>query len=342
MTTSLPTVSVVLATYHGDRFLLAQLESLNQQTHKPAELIVGDDLSSDDTISILSSFRERAAFPVFMKVNQQRLHFGENFLINSLQARSKYVAYCDQDDIWRPEKLAMCVSALERSNAVLCSHDADVIDAAGNIVGKFTQLQRGLHPPLTLSPWNVLFGFTLVFRRSLLDIWPHSDRGPDNIDFQRLLAHDRWIYFLSQTFGNIIHLDDPLVLYRQHSGNLFGKEQRTTVGAKLKKLLTTHPAYLSHHLEICRHRVSLLRSLPNPASSDLQAMALRGEEYWKKMANIYERRLALVTGRKLTTRVAELRRLIKLSAYAPFNQWGLTGRAFIKDLSCLVTTGGKT
>src|SRR6185503_1146688 len=75
-----PAVSVVLATYNGERFLEPLLESLARQTIPPRELVVGDDGSTDRTVEIVSTFGDRAPFPVSVTSNRRRLGFSDNFL----------------------------------------------------------------------------------------------------------------------------------------------------------------------------------------------------------------------------------------------------------------------
>lgn len=333
---TLPSVSVVLATYNGARFLGPQLESLNLQTHRPTELIIGDDCSTDETIALVRAFQERAAFPVRFTVNEKRLHFGENFLTHALASKSKYVAFCDQDDVWLPEKLERCIRVLEETGAVLCGHDAELINSDGQRIGPFRQIEGGEFEPLSLSPWGVFFGFTMVFCRDLLDVIPPVSRGRDNIDCRRRLAHDRWIYFLGQTFGKTIYLNEPLVLYRQHTANLFGASYTTKRPGRITLPTLTAPSYFQHHLAICYSRASMLRSLGKTAGASTAALAIRGARYWEKLAKLYEMRLAIVSGRAFSSRVGALHNLIKSSAYAPYHQGGLSGRALVRDLSNLL------
>ncbi|RMG82452.1 MAG: glycosyltransferase, partial [Chloroflexi bacterium] len=107
-------ISVAMATYNGEACLNEQLESLVRQEHQPYELVVGDDGSSDRTLDILRAFAARAPFPVRVTVNPERLGFGENFLQTARRCSGEWIAFCDQDDVWLPHKLAACATAIEK------------------------------------------------------------------------------------------------------------------------------------------------------------------------------------------------------------------------------------
>jgi len=93
-----PTVTVVVATYNGSAYLLAQLESIAQQTHKPTQIIIIDDASSDDTLLVANNFA--AHHPEVMLVqNETRLGYIKNFEKGMLFANAHYIALSDQDDI---------------------------------------------------------------------------------------------------------------------------------------------------------------------------------------------------------------------------------------------------
>ena len=100
-------ISVAMATYNGERFLEEQLRSLGEQTTLPDELVVCDDTSTDRTPQILAQFAKRASFPVKLFTNDQRLGWRKNFLKAARLCTSEYIAFCDQDDVWLKEKLAV-------------------------------------------------------------------------------------------------------------------------------------------------------------------------------------------------------------------------------------------
>ena len=328
-------VSVALATYNGARFLSEQLESLRAQTMQPLELVIGDDRSSDDTAAIVAAFARTVPFPVRFAVNAERLHFGGNFLAAAARCEGRYIAFCDQDDIWLPEKLERCVDAMEKADALICGHDAWLIDATAKRTGCFAHLAKGgVFEPRTLAPWGVFFGFSTTIRRDLLDDLPASERGADNIDPRHLLAHDRWVYFLGTTLGRTVYLKEPLVLYRQHGGNTFGAGKAGAWG-RLAQLVLTSPRDLAFHLDLCRKRHDLLATAAR-GIGPRAAAASAGASQWARLACIYERRLALAMAPSARARARILAGLIARGAYAAPARGGLSSRALVKDILATV------
>ena len=216
-------VSIAMATYNGARYLPAQLDSLARQTLLPAELVVCDDQSCDATLDLVEKFAQTAPFPVVLKENSQRLHFADNFLQAADLCTSDYVAFCDQDDVWHPQKIARVTEAFETSDACLVAHNASVIDADGQVVGELSHIDR--HATLTgaeFHPWGFFHGFTCTVKKPLLSMIPGDQRPFDIIDPTRRLAHDRWVAFLASIYGDVCLLDEQLARYRYHGSNASG------------------------------------------------------------------------------------------------------------------------
>ena len=112
------TVSVVMSTYNGDRYLEEQLQSLADQVHLPHELVVADDGSTDGTWDIVQDFAARAPFPVVSTRNSENLGYGASFLAATGRASGRLVAFCDQDDVWHPDKLATAAETPGRDRRV--------------------------------------------------------------------------------------------------------------------------------------------------------------------------------------------------------------------------------
>lgn len=217
-------VSVVMATYNGGRFLRAQLDSLFNQTVLPFELIVADDGSTDETLSLLEEAAGAAPMPMTIIRNARNLGFADNFLSASMQVRSELVAFCDQDDVWRADKIAKVQPVFDNPATMLCAHRGTLINDHGKDIGPFDQeiTRNRRRGPLSLDPWAVYFGFSMTFRRSLLDVLPWTERATDYVDPRMKLSHDRWVTLLANMCGDTVELEERLVGYRQHSSNLFG------------------------------------------------------------------------------------------------------------------------
>jgi glycosyltransferase involved in cell wall biosynthesis len=325
-------VSIVMATFNGQKYIADQLESLAAQTLRPIELIVSDDRSTDDTLSVVQAFSKRAPFPVYIRQNPQRLGYGENFLTATRLAIGKYIAFCDQDDIWHPYKLARCVAALQTENALLCAHTAHLIDEASNTIGFFSQriqISR-VCPPLTLPPWEVFFGFTQVFETSLLDLIDAQSRGFDNVTKEGLLAHDRWVYFLASSFGKTVVLAEPLASYRQHGANLFGQKRAPLLSVIKSKLSLSQRDLLDHRAMASERANILLSSAKRLPDATFGRQAELSSRRWQALANIYELRAALHGSQPFSKRFSIFFKLLKGSVYKSFDG-GLGFNVLLKD-----------
>jgi glycosyltransferase involved in cell wall biosynthesis len=223
-------ISVALCTRDGSEFLAAQLDSLLAQKCPPAELVVCDDASADDTVATVEEFGRRAPFPVQVYRNKQRLGVGANFEQAIRLCAGDLIVLCDQDDVWRADKLARLRAALDLStSSVAAFSDALVVDSHLHSLG-YTMWQQAnfTHQRQKLiqsdKPWDVLFkdpvvtGATLMFRRDLL---------PFILPIPASWVHDAWIAQIAGSQGPIVCIPQPLVLYRQHKNNVIGGRKVT-------------------------------------------------------------------------------------------------------------------
>jgi glycosyltransferase involved in cell wall biosynthesis len=217
-------VSVALATYNGEAHLPAQLESLANQTAPPSELVVADDGSSDATLDIIAAFAEKSPFEVRIIQNEHRLGYRRNFMQASVACHYDLIAFCDQDDIWQPEKLATMRGLFDDTTVLLAYHNAALIDEAGKSLG--TLFGRGraakAFAPLTIHPWIPIPGHTQIVRRSLVRF---SSLHGDSVDPYCLgepMPHDYWYPFWASVLGKVVYIPKCLTQYRQHEGNVSG------------------------------------------------------------------------------------------------------------------------
>ncbi len=217
-------ISIALATYNGSRFLQDQLESLARQTRLPAELVVTDDASTDETVALVEGFAQVAPFPVQLHRNERRLGYRANFMQAVGLCSGELVAFCDQDDVWEAKKLEVMAELFRDPEVLLAYHDATVVDEGGRVRGRLYKAGSRLRvwEPLTLDPWALVVGFAQVFRRSLVE---HAHLQPHSVDPywpDEPLAHDQFFLFLASVLGRIVRSPHRLVRYRQHEDARFG------------------------------------------------------------------------------------------------------------------------
>ena len=345
-------VSVAMATYNGARFLDAQLRSLAEQTQKPAELIICDDGSSDETLQIAAAFAATAPFPVHIHRNEQRLGFRANFMRAASLCQSELIAFSDQDDIWEPRKIEVCACRFQDPEVLLAFHDALVIDSNGSEIGVFSRAApRATNPPLSLDPWLFGLGFTTVLRKDLLvlnELWRNSI---DHFFLEEPMSHDQWFFFLASVLGRIAYIGENLARYRQHDANLYGFKpwvsvpllsrliRLVPVRSRIKRLIDVSNIKTAASFAAgARKRAEILDAAQTMVPSHWAELALIARDKYLHIARRYDARRRLYTSPKVRQRFRALRELAASSAYAG-DLWSCGATTGLKDLCVGVSFG---
>lgn len=217
-------ISVAMATYNGQRYLRAQLESIAAQTVLPSELVVSDDGSDDSTLALIESFAKHAPFPVRILTKEIHLGFADNFLYAAAVCKHELVAFCDQDDVWLPNKLEIGLERITADGSLLAMHCLTTTNDALVPTGLWTQgiESDAIFAPLELDPYINGWGNTMLFRRELVTLIARKRRPRQPEALGRPLTHDTWVYVLAAGLGRVSHITAPLILYRQHQNNAVG------------------------------------------------------------------------------------------------------------------------
>lgn len=217
-------VHVILGLYRPDLELLSrQLRSIEAQSHGDIEVFVcADEPRGRD---VRASFGE---FSRPLHVLEHDAHVGvhANFargLLAALAASrsdSDLFAFCDQDDVWRPEKLAKQVAAFAEPSTSLCHSDARIVSRNGDLLrpSLFSYERRSRSASFAdLLVMNSVTGMTAVFRRDVA-----SAAASFPLSRCRYLLHDHWVALVAALLGNVQLIDEPLVDYTQHQANVLG------------------------------------------------------------------------------------------------------------------------
>ena len=116
-------VSIVIPLFNSKNFILATLKSVIQQTYKNFEIILVDDCSNDNSLSLIKSFKNKNK-KIKINILSSNLKSGCPSIPRNIgikAAKGKYIAFLDSDDIWHPEKLALQINALKKSKSYMCS-----------------------------------------------------------------------------------------------------------------------------------------------------------------------------------------------------------------------------
>jgi glycosyltransferase involved in cell wall biosynthesis len=301
-------ISVALCTYQGARFLGDQLASILQQDRLPDELVVCDDGSSDGTLALLHEFAARAPFAVEVVENPIRLGVTANFEAAVQRCRGEVIAFCDQDDVWEPNRLRRLEEAfLAQPEAVVAFSDAWLIDAASQRLPMRLWEAIDLGPDqrdrMARDPFGFVLsrpavtGCTLAIRASTLDLllpFPAEDVGSDVP-----VLHDWWISVALAAAGGaskVALIDEPLVHYRLHPEQCVGIPGLWLRRWVPSRFLRLRNAMVSQHRQ--GERLLAVAAVLDEISSRLADRNPRTQEVHLARAHL-ERRAALRPERSL-------------------------------------------
>lgn len=203
------TVSIAMATYNGETFLNEQLTSFLNQSIYPDELIVCDDRSTDNTLSILREFSTTSPFKVEIYENETNLGYGRNFSKALSICNGDIVFLSDQDDIWHDNKLETMLSLIEEhNNYQLFMHDAKLVTGDLRPLPD-TKIERTKRLYGNLN--NFVQGSCSAIRRDLIKILLPIPTS--------VIAHDNWIAKIAQLLDARIVTEEQLMEYRIHGEN---------------------------------------------------------------------------------------------------------------------------
>lgn len=231
-------IDVALATYNGGPFIAEMLASIAAQDYPDIRILVSDDGSSDETISIV----EKCARSMSVRLVAGRSRKGvlRNFEAALSASNAPYIALCDQDDYWMPDKLSTLHARLEELEAMhgrdmplLVFSDIEVVDKTLGTIK--ASMYDGSVKTADARRFEDFFfsshvpGCAMMFNRALLNL---------ALPFPEVEIHDWWIIQLATLFGRIDYVDRPLIKYRQHGNNAIGLGNPGTSawGGRLQKL----------------------------------------------------------------------------------------------------------
>jgi glycosyltransferase involved in cell wall biosynthesis len=291
--------SIVMATYNGARYIEKQIETLILQTRKPAELIVSDDGSTDNTIEIVERLRPDMPFLVTVRRNSSQRGYAENFLSACELASQPYICFCDQDDVWFPEKLGYCAELIAAMPSVsMFVHQGEVVDELLRPTGSNNpKIDRDhFQPPLTGNLFQRPPGFATCFSRELITKHGWRERPTDFQFVNAPAKHDAWITTLANVEGGAFFTSRTLSLYRRHSRNSSYWDPGTNLERRIGQIvsLTRNPnmATLEHEERAYREHESYFLAFAGRAGLTRDA-----SDRYNRIARQYRRGCELVAHR---------------------------------------------
>lgn len=250
-------VTILLSLYDGERWLGPLLDSVQRQSHSDWTLLVRDDGSSDQGPTVVSAHaRDDKRIVLLDDDGLGNLGPARSFMTLLAKVTDDgfddgYFAFCDQDDLWLPHKLAWSLDAITSDQSIsLVVTDAEITDADGRLVAASALAARGVRSPITLGRLlvnNAAIGATMVGTPDLARAVVSLSRG------REVLMHDWWCALVAAYAGSVRVVPSPTVRWRRHSGTVTGVAPDTMRGRMRRRL-----EYLAWSIEAAR----LLRDSP--------------------------------------------------------------------------------
>ena len=201
-------VSIALASYNGEAYILDQLKSFTTQSKLPDEIIVSDDCSTDNTVELIKKFATNAPFKIKIYVNESNIGYSRNFNNALLKTTGDLIFLSDQDDVWFDNKIEKIYQLAASEKSLLIMNDAEITDSNLNKTG-ITKLQQIIS--LGNNTDKFVMGCCAAIKRELLDL-----ALPIDADFP---AHDTWISWLADYMKLKKISSEVLQYYRRHDSN---------------------------------------------------------------------------------------------------------------------------
>ena len=247
-------ISVAMAVYNGEKYIMEQLISIADQTRIPDELIISDDNSTDKTMLLVEEFRNKyrhlSMTIKVVKNKPQRAGATLNFENAIKNTTGDIIFLCDQDDIWTQDKVQRISEIMEKHNENVVFHDAKILKQVKDNSFELTEktifrdgnelydkpfLEDGTYKIekekylWLCHKYNLINGMCMCIRRDyLFSILPFSKGG----------LHDAWICFCAIIDDTLLSVKDILSYYRIHRTNTTQIRGQKKKKNYLKSLIT--------------------------------------------------------------------------------------------------------
>lgn len=264
---------IVMSTYNGKAYLQEQLESVLRQTVSDFLLLIRDDGSSDGTGDLLREISDPRV----------RLILGENLgpagsffalLDAARQENADFVFFCDQDDVWMPDKLERLLAEMGKcpTGPALVFSDFAMIDGSGSVTGdSYTAMAQlripadgNFFPKLLAQPY--VFGCASVLNRELLELVKDPPAGIE--------MYDCWIALVASLLGTVRYLPQSTIYHRFHSSNATGRSGMNSLAARVRRV-TQNFQKQAENTALRLRQAQLLLDRYGDSLSDAQCKMLR-------------------------------------------------------------------
>lgn len=247
-------ISIAMATYNGEKYLREQLTSIINQTYKNFELIICDDFSTDNTKNILQEYANKDS-RIKLHFNITNLGFKKNFENTINYCTGKYIAFCDQDDIWEPYKLEIALEKIQNydiycSNALLVDENNCTLNTTMMDYLNIKYIPKNIQNiSKHIIHHNICQGTTMLCNS---DFIKKNLPIPDSFPY-----HDWYFALLAANENGIIYDELNTIRYRQHSNTITGKKGSENFIQQIFKTNKSNiKSEFDKNISICKYIIS--------------------------------------------------------------------------------------
>lgn len=248
-------IAILMATYNGERFIQEQIDSIINQSYTDWSLYIRDDGSTDNTVSIISSYSKKYPKKIVV-LTDDTIHRGptQSFMWLLQSVKADYYMFSDQDDIWLKNKVEISINMIkkheEKEKPALCFTDLSIANENGDVIAysmwRYTNMDKYLCGYSALYAASVT-GCTMILNNKAKEV---------SMKYKDLNGvHDNIITLATiKNKGIIIPIHQPTILYRQHSNNVLGvKQYDNSLSYRIKNLrrilsVTINHLYLTYKI----------------------------------------------------------------------------------------------
>ena len=229
----------MLAVYNGEKYLKEQIESLLAQSVDDIRVVIRDDGSTDNSADIIDFYCKKYPGKLSCIYGTPTGSAKQNFAELLKNCDDDYIMFCDQDDVWLPQKVEKTLAVMQSSEddgttPVLVHTNLTVADQNLDVISpSFFEFQKLIQNDITLPKLlvqNYVTGCTVMINRALAQKCGEIPNG--------CIMHDWWLALIAMLFGKIICIEEPTMFYRQHSDNQVGAKASYGIAFIKRKLAT--------------------------------------------------------------------------------------------------------
>lgn len=300
-----PPVSVVLCTYNGEKFIREQLDSILNQTYPVDELIIQDDGSNDDTLDIIREYQKKYS-QIKLYCNESPLGFNYNFSTAFRKASGDYIASCDQDDIWRKDKIEVLIKHI-RDNKLIFHNSLLFTSTIDSIIG-VKNPSHIVYNELFLALKPFVPGHECFFKRDILSMYESI------VVKERNFSYDSLLLIISSVLGSVDFVNEGLVYWRRHPEATSYRIEKHM--GSLKGLYLALRAYNDKHKRTIMVRYfRAIKGLPWKDAKDKKIISIMGKGSFMSMCHACI--LCMMNRKKLYPNYSFIQSCIK-SFFTPF------------------------